>query len=339
MAPKIRTVSYQTSKDDFKKSIISLVVKGGLSLTTFSQPAMKNLLGPAAIQLQVSLDRDQIRNMVLDEARRMKKELKDELKKKCVYIKADAATRHTRNYMGINVQYFHEGSIRIKTLALRDTAGGHDSESIKNIIAEVVEEYDLHVLAIVVDNASAMTKAVRLLNEGEDEDGEGGDDGEGDDVAEIDEEEDGDEDEELAMFAGIADVDLKTIHHMRCAIHTLQLAVRDGLKNSRVTTFLEKVRTIIKKLRAPNLLAVIRKRGGLLPILDVVTRWGSTYAMLRRLQRMKEVVQDLAAVNRELQLSDADWKRIDMLANVLRAPYDATIRLQSAELTPGKFIF
>lgn len=321
------------NKEDFKKAIISLVVHDGLSLVTFQHAAMRTLLGPAATQLSVSLDRDTIRHMLVSEANKLKAELKAELSSKCVFIKADAATRHTKNYMGVNVQFYKDGEAHIKTLAVKDTEGGHDSESIKRIIGTVIQEYDLHVLAIVVDNASAMTKAVRLLNE---------------DIATVDADDEAADDEELdidnetelnlEMFAGIQDAELRDIHHMRCAIHTLQLAIRDGLKAERVNRILEKVRGIVRKLRTPNLLGVLRRRGGLLPILDMATRWGSTYLMIKRLLQLKELVQDLAAASPELVLGEEDWEKLDALATTLQQPYDVTIRLQSANITPGSFL-
>ncbi|KAM9771218.1 uncharacterized protein LOC133156228 [Syngnathus typhle] len=327
-----KTIQYMVDREEFQKSVISLIVHDGLSLVTFQQSAMRTLLGPAANQLSVSLDRDQIRHMVVAEADRLKEEIKSELSQECVFIKADAATRLMRNYMGINVQYFRDGEIKIKTLPIKDTDGGHDTEAVKNVINAVIKDFDLHVLSIVVDNAATMSKAVRLINE---------DDEDADDENEMDEDEVGvnlDDEVQLEKFAGIQDADFRMIHHMRCAIHTLQLAIRDGLKAEHVMKLLDKVRRVVKRLRTPNLLAVLRRRGGLLPVVDVPTRWGSTYLMTKRLLHLREHVQDLAAASPDLLLNESEWKKLETLATILKMPHDVTVKLQSASITPGSFL-
>lgn len=112
--------------------------------------------------------------------------------------------------------------------------------------------------------------------------------------------------------------------------------IRDGLKATEI--LLDVVRHIVRKLRTPNLLAVIRRRGGLLPILDMPTRWGSTFLMAKRLLELKDHVQDLAAAASDLLLSDANWRKLEELATTLKMPYDVTVRLQSAAITPGSFL-
>ena len=42
------------------------------------------------------------------------------------------------------------------------------------------------------------------------------------------------------------------IHHMRCAVHTLQLAIKDGLKLPNCDKLLTKTRHIVTKLRSPK---------------------------------------------------------------------------------------
>ena len=52
---------------------------------------------------------------------------------------------------------------------------------------------------------------------------------------------------------------LVNIHHMRCAVHTLQLAIRDGLKQPQCEKLLTKTRHIVAKLCSPNVLALLEK--------------------------------------------------------------------------------
>lgn len=48
-------------------------------------------------------------------------------------------------------------------------------------------------------------------------------------------------------------------------------------------------------------------------ILDIVTRWNSTYLMLLRLIELKPFCKDHQLVNTDLFLSTQDWDRIDHL--------------------------
>ena len=94
-----------------------------------------------------------------------------------------------------------------------------------------------NVLALIVDNASNMTRTVERLNEN-------------DTSALLEEtpspleEDDGDDDNELPS--------LVRIHHMRCAVHTLQLSIKDGLKQPHCNKFRTKTRHVVAKLRSPT---------------------------------------------------------------------------------------
>ena len=59
------------------------------------------------------------------------------------------------------------------------------------------------------------------------------------------------------------------MHLMRCAEHTLQLAIRDGLKHEKAASVLSKIRGVARKLRTPSMAASLKKKGLPLPILEV----------------------------------------------------------------------
>ena len=122
----------------------------------------------------------------------------------------------------------------------------------------------------------------------------------------IDESQEMDEDaENEAMASEFGDQD-GHMHLLRCAAHSLQLAVRDGVKgHPSSTNIILKARVIAKKLRAPNMTASLKRKNALLPIIDVETRWGSTYMMINRLLQLKGIIQDYAAAASELHASES----------------------------------
>lgn len=248
-----------------------------------------------------------------------------------------------KNYCAINVCYVNKNNEpTTKTLAIRDTDCRHDSDFISSLILKVLEDFKIErdkVLCIVSDNATNMLSSVRKINDfgletdDEDESDESGtDESVGSRVFGIDDENALD-DHDLALLA--RRLPMPIVSHMRCGAHTLQLAVRDGLKERNVATLLGKIRQMVTVARTPKISAILLKRANKMAILDQPTRWGSTYQMVDRLLELKPVLQDIAI---EPSFTEAQWAQVESLKGVLGPAYSATLQLQSEHLTPGQFL-
>ena len=253
-----------------------------------------------------------------------------------VYIKMDGATRQMRSFLGINVQYYDKTKNKtvIKMLACADTEGKHTSQRMCDMLNETLQKFNIHkqdVLCLVEDTASTMTKTVEQMNEDEDE----GDAGLSEplDEDEHSHESNDESDNEIDECA-----DSVQIHHKRCAVHTLQLAIQDGLKQPNCNKLLTKTRHIVAKLRSPNILSVLEKRQNKRPVLDMATRWGSTYKMIKRLTELREAIEELGVLSPELHISSTMWSGLEVLCSVLEMPYSVTLKLQAESLTCGDFI-
>ena len=164
----------------------------------------------------------------------------------------DACTRHRVNYFAVNAQFVDSNKkLTIATMAIRDTKNQHSSDFIKTLVDDVLNEFDIskrQVLAVVTDNASNMTLAVKKLYE--------------DPVAE---ECENDTDQE-----GLSALDdsmnlafsFSAMSHMRCAAHTLQLAIRDGLKIDTVASLISQIRQVVTSARAPKIDAILKSKQG-----------------------------------------------------------------------------
>jgi len=86
-------------------NIVDITVLNGISLRFFSQPEVLALFGELARQLEVSLNRDNIKKLVLDEYESQKKQLKSKLSNKFFHLKMDGCTRHHVSYFVVNVRY------------------------------------------------------------------------------------------------------------------------------------------------------------------------------------------------------------------------------------------
>lgn len=128
-------------------------------LSTFSQPAFLGLNGEMARKLGISLDRENIRKIIIDAAISIKKKsLKDDLRGKFIYLKMDAATRHRVNYFAINARFINKAEeINTKTLAVKYTQAYHDSHHLQKLTEDILKDFEMkkeQILCIVTDNAS-----------------------------------------------------------------------------------------------------------------------------------------------------------------------------------------
>lgn len=76
------------------------------------------------------------------------------------------------------------------------------------------------------------------------------------------------------FFADVQDIDDESlddfsqsacnfdIQHMRCAAHTLQLAIRDGLKNKSAHNIVSKLRHVATMARTLKIDAILKRRAG-----------------------------------------------------------------------------
>jgi hypothetical protein len=305
------------TKEMFEGYIVELVVKNSTPLVAFSSHAMQGLLGELSTKLGVQLSRQNVRNMVMLEAKKHKELLVNQLKDKPIFLKMDACTRHRVNYFAVNILFISdEKEIITRTLAVKDTEARQTSEFVKKLVYSTLEDFKLtrrQIIAIVTDNASNMVSTLEKINEENEETTS----------------EEGDQDDSSMS-------ELFHVHHMRCAVHTLQLAVRDGLKNKHAATLVSKIRSVAVDARTPKLDAIVKRRCGKGAIMDQATRWGSTYQMIERLLELQPALMDMAYP--EVTLTDAQWNQLKELKGVLEHPYIATKNLQQANLTPGEFM-
>ena len=313
-----RKASITISKDDFVASILKMICYDSVALTFFQGSGFQLLNGPLAANLGVSLNRDSLRELVISKASEQKRVLAECIGDSFFSIKFDGVSRLRTHFLGISIQFWtpSEG-LTIKYLALVDTDGKSDSATTKALVRDVLSQYGLNinkVFACIVDNAANMTRTIELLNE---------DAGMHDDGTET-------EDPLALDFSDFG----PSISHLRCVEHTLQLGVRDGLKKSSVNNFIEKVRKLAVNLRSPRNDAVLKRCAGKGMLIDMPTRWGSTFLMVSRLLELKDAILELSLS--EVHFSDYEWVELARLVDILRVPYDATLQFQSENLTPGQ---
>ncbi|XP_044134821.1 AP-4 complex subunit mu-1 isoform X1 [Bufo gargarizans] len=317
-------VTITMTPEKFKHHIIEMVVKNSVPLS-FSQPAFLGLNGEMA------------KKLVIEEAKCKKEELQKVLKGRFVFLKMDACTRHRVNYFAINVRFVDENNKTItRTLGLKDTQAHHTSDYLQKLVEGVLEDFEIkkeQILCVVTDNASNMLSTIEKMNVDEETSKQMLEE---DSSASIGESLETEENADIFLDNFVEDaLKLATIHHMRCAVHTLQLAIRDGLKDRHAATLISKLRQVTVAARAPKTDAILKRRAGKGANLDKTTRWGSTYLMVKRLLELKDFIEEMD--NENLALTESQWTQTKELENLLSHPFTVTKRLQCDDLTPGKF--
>lgn len=149
------------------------------------------------------------------------------------------------------------------------------------------------------------------------------------------------EDEDEEVTSGTLDLSnlmLPTMQHMRCAAHTLQLAIHDGLKNTNGKQVLKRARNVAVELRTPKVHEILKKNFKKVAILDQETRWGSSYAMVQRLIDLREAIEHMAACgNEKVKMTPIQWVQLEGMRDILKKAYDTTLKLQFSDITPGYF--
>ena len=125
-----------------------------------------------------------------------------------------------------------------------------------------------------------------------------------------------------------------TVKGIRCAAHTLQLAVNDSISNYK--TFIDKARKAAVQFRVESVLRKVRsiaQTSGMTknipkPILDVETRWHSTIDMLMVLLVFRAYGYPIKKYN----LPDFEWDQVELYVKSLMPAKVATKLLQEEAL-------
>ena len=197
-----------------------------LPLSTFESENFRNLMTIAEPKYQLPSRKHFTSKLLHDKSSKIRTNVKEQLKKaESVCLTIDLwSSRKMRGFLGITGHVILDWTMKSVMICCKRFKGRHTSENIRQEYEEVISSYEIggKIATIVSDNAANMIKAFALpgfesdpQEKGEDIDSDDDSDQEIKDNCEDD------------MFINDC-----LPNHSRCSALSLQLVVKDGLKDS-----------------------------------------------------------------------------------------------------------
>ncbi|KAL5239421.1 hypothetical protein ACI65C_006831 [Semiaphis heraclei] len=283
-----------------------------------------------------------IKNHILSASNEIVSQIKSDVKNQLISLKIDCVKRHHRSILGVNIQYIKDGKICLSTLAMVEMHEKHTSANLKKMLLETLSKYNVkkeQLYSITCDNAANMIKLARIMN---DETGQVQDctvtpienvnnsecddddlwqyENEGIPLANDDIENElfSVEDDEGNTDTGINELEDSVLNAItpgtitscvRCAVHTLQLCIHDGLKVASITNCISRARQHIF-------------------IIYITAIIGSE-------KTQNTNILKLARTNPDLKLTDNEWISIQSVVDALLPVKIATLALQKQDIILG----
>lgn len=296
---------------------VEMVTKNGLPFNTMDKSGFVKILNPilgglAAKNHPITINRNNIKTHVQTKADIIVRKIKEELNGRMICLMLDMATRQSRSILGISVQYMLKEKNVVRTLAMDHVTSKHTGIAIRDRLLAVLEKFEIQtdqIFAITTDNGSNMIKTIELMNERQPTESnhriESVLDLLDQSIATLNLQESGDEfsstdddeteashkntelqlDEMRKTIESIFDDDLilSFMNAISCAIHTMQLGIKDAFSDPSFTagkTLIEKCTKLVRALRVPSAIRVIDKENFPRPIKKVTTRWNTDQMMV-----------------------------------------------------------
>lgn len=318
-----------SQKDPQQKAITGALVNfvaGNLRpLSTVESDEFKTLLESLDPKYQLPSRKQLSTKLLYERSSAIQADLKSKLKAvQSISLTIDLwSNRQMKGYLGITGHFLLDWSLKSVMIACKRFKGRHTAERIRQEYEEAIAYYEIgeKICSIISDNASNMTKAFDFTLPGYTTDNG---------VGHSDSEDDSDDDTDLdSEDASVVFPDEDFPEHRRCYAHTLQLVVKDGLKevSSHLRNIIDKAATIVKYTRR-SLLATDTLEGEKRLQCANDTRWNSQIIMIRSVLNIpEETLNKLETVH----LTSYERKLLQELCCVLKPFEEATTKVQTED--------
>lgn len=122
---------------------------------------------------------------------------------------------------------------------------------------------------------------------------------------------------------------------LRCGAHTVNLAIKDAIKQTKCEEQLAQIRTHVKKSKSVVFRPIYKMHGIPVPSLDCDTRWCSTYNMVESFLKIEGVVNELRKVDPAYEVDSSLWSFCEQFEQAFKPTKNLLKKLQREQLTLG----
>ncbi|XP_065321217.1 uncharacterized protein LOC135928689 [Gordionus sp. m RMFG-2023] len=314
-------------------SILELVTVNGRPLSIIEDSGFQRIINPLLAGLNLVINKENLSRTINKTAQSIRDKISREVEGKLISLKVDAVQRLDRSILGVNIQFISKSIINLRTLGIVELKERCTEEYIKENIFKTLLKFKINIqqiYTITSDNGCNFLRAIKLLQSETDYDIR----------SESADEENMDVNVYKYDIDDIQNTFLSTIisypiYSVRCAAHTLQLALQDAIKLSPIVETIAKARSLNLKLRHPTYQKLLKNMKLPKPVLDC-HRWHSTHDMLERLILLKPNIEDFFTEQSDYLLTE-DWKEIITIVEILKPLKIVTKQFQSEQLTLTDF--
>ncbi|XP_069103066.1 zinc finger BED domain-containing protein 4-like [Argopecten irradians] len=315
-------------------ALLHFVAGNLLPLSTIESEEFKTLMAKCDSRYQVPSRKHFTTKLLKEKSTEVQNNVKHQLQRaQSVCLTIDLwSNRQMRGFMGITGHYILDWTMKSVMICCKRVRGKHSAENIRNEYEEAIACFGIgcKIAAVVSDNASNMVKAFSLPGF----ENMKSDDKNDDDVDEDDDRSEccDDESESESLEEQILTDSLPT--HSRCYAHTLQLVVKDGLKqcSSHLKNIIAKASNIVSFVRRSISASDILENEARLQAANA-TRWNSQLIMLRSILKVPE--EKLNKVECRQTLSTYERKLLSELCSILEPFEHATVLVQKESNVSG----
>lgn len=274
------------SKKEFMKGCMEFVVINGRPYAIFEDSGFLKIVEPITKAFKLSGRSVSFNRCVMEDNANairelVKNRIKSEMNGKLLSLKIDLTTHMNRCILGVNVQYYLQDTLVVRTLAMKRIFDGTTGVNLAIVLKQIMADYDVDVkriYTITTDNGTNVMKCARIMPIFQ---GNQLEDYLDSDIETLDE----------ATIISMVETEiqhtecgeeLKFLFNVHCSAHTMQLCLHDvfGLKNGEWEKFLERCRNLVIELRTTKIHNIITRRNLPVPLLNSDVRWSSIHKMV-----------------------------------------------------------
>lgn len=304
--PESVEIRVKISLSEIWNSIVRLIVFNGLPFMIINSTGFRNLVKPFVnglkdIGIDLTVDDLHLKTHIKEKAEVVNKKITEEVKGKLLCLMLDIASRHNRSIFGINIGFFANGKINIRTIGMQTLTVSQTGRNLFEKVKKSLSNYSIdldQIFTVTTDNGKNLIKMIGIAENEMEQNIDFSDcntsDESSDDESPSSNDEQSDEIFDPSIFNGeyfrdlLSDVSKEfdcrkhtVFDGISCAAHGLSLVVKEAIKKCpEIKQLIDKSRKLVKKLRTPKMRGALKDKNLKMALIDVKTRWSSVYKMV-----------------------------------------------------------